>query len=153
MYCVSADWIVLPPYYVYPSPKPTAYDLLLHVCAARSSIIHCTLKGWMNWNTFSAFIDHFDNNVDKNDRPVILLIDSVTSHINMDTFTKAGSRGIEIYMLVPHATHLMQPLDKGVFEPLKKSATKQCVKTLVKIRASLLTKRTLSWSCMKHRIS
>jgi hypothetical protein len=38
----------------------------------------------------------------------------------MDIFTKASSRGIEIYRLVPNATHLMQPLDKGVFGPLKK---------------------------------
>lgn len=26
-----------------------------------------------------------------------------------------------MYMLVPNASHLMQPLDKGVFVPLKKS--------------------------------
>lgn len=85
---------------MYPSPKPTAYDPLLHVCATRGSIIHYILKGWMNSNACSAFIDHFDNNVDTNDKPVILLIDSVSSHINMDIFTKAESRGNEIYMLV-----------------------------------------------------
>lgn len=44
----------------------------------------------------------------KNDRPVVLLINSVSSHINKDIFTKAGSGGIEIYILVPNATHLMQ---------------------------------------------
>lgn len=57
------------------------------------------------------------------------MIDSVSSHINMDIFTKAGSRGIEIYRLVPNATHLMQPLDKGVFGPLKKEWYKTVRKT------------------------
>lgn len=52
------------------------------------------------------------------------MINGVTSHINMDIFTKAGSGGIEIYMLVTNATQLMQPLDKGVFEPLKKERYK-----------------------------
>lgn len=69
---------------------------------------------------FSAFIDHFDNNIDTNDRPVVLLIDSVSSHINKDIFTKADSRVIEMYRLVPNASHFMQLLDKGLFRPLKK---------------------------------
>lgn len=72
-------------------------------------------------NAFSAFIHNIHNKEDKNDRPVVFLINSVSSHINKDIFTKAGSRGIEMYMLVPNASHLMQPLDKGVFVPLKKS--------------------------------
>lgn len=32
---------------------------------------------------------------------------------------KAKSKGIELYRILPNATHLMQPLDKGVFGPLK----------------------------------
>ncbi|XP_062571348.1 uncharacterized protein LOC134233399 [Saccostrea cucullata] len=118
MYCGNAEGVLLPPFFVYPKPQPTAYDPLLG--ATRGSAIHYTKKGWMDSEAFSTFIDHFHMNVSKNDRPVVLLIDSVSSHINMDIFTKARRRGIEIYRLVPNATHLMQPLDKGVFGPLKK---------------------------------
>lgn len=74
----------------------------------RDSVIHYTPKGLMNSNTFSAFIHHFDDKEDKNDRPVVLLINSVSSHINKGLFTKSECRGIEIYMLVPNATHLTQ---------------------------------------------
>ena len=45
---------------------------------------------------------------------MVLLFDSVSSHIDPDIFLSAKERGI-----VPNATHLMQPLDKGVFGPLK----------------------------------
>ena len=68
---------------------------------------------------FSKFIDHFDKHAGQ-ERPVILLIDSVSSHINMDIFTKAKEKGIELYRLVPNATHVMQPFDMGVFALLKK---------------------------------
>ena len=38
----------------------------------------------------------------------------------MDIFTKVKEKGIELYRLVPNATYIMQPLDKGVFGLLKK---------------------------------
>ncbi|WAR27971.1 hypothetical protein MAR_013675, partial [Mya arenaria] len=53
-------------------------------------------------------------------RPVVLLIDSVSSHINLDIFTFAKEHNIELYRLIPNATHFLQPLDNGVFGPLKK---------------------------------
>jgi hypothetical protein len=66
-----------------------------------------------------VFLDHFHKYAGE-ERPVVLLMDSVSSHLNMDIFSKAISLQIEIYRLIPNATHLVQPLDKGVFGPLKK---------------------------------
>jgi hypothetical protein len=74
----------------------------------------------MNAKTFFKFLQHFDKYACP-DRPVILLIDSVSSHIDLDVFTFAREKGIELYRLVPNATHFLQPLDNGVFGPLKKS--------------------------------
>ena len=54
------------------------------------------------------------------ERPVVSLMDSVSSRLNINIFSKAISLQIEIYRLIPNATHLVQPLDKGVFGPLKK---------------------------------
>ena len=72
----------------------------------------------MDAATFAKFIDHFDKHAGT-DRPVLLLIDSVSSHIDLSVFSEASSKGIELYRIVPNATHLMQPMDKGVFGPLK----------------------------------
>ncbi|KAJ8315644.1 hypothetical protein KUTeg_007794 [Tegillarca granosa] len=74
MYCVNAEGNMLPPFFVYPEPKPTAYDPLIG--AAKGSRFEYTPKGWMDATTFSKFIDHFDANVDKTNRPTLLLLDS-----------------------------------------------------------------------------
>ncbi|XP_052818209.1 uncharacterized protein LOC128244234 [Mya arenaria] len=72
----------------------------------------------MNNIAFGKFIDHFDK-FSGPERPIVLLFDSVSSHIDPDIFLSAKAKGIELYRIVPNATHLMQPLDKGVFGPMK----------------------------------
>ena len=68
--------------------------------------------------TFGKFIEHVDRHAGT-ERPILLIIDSVASHVDITAFSSASERGIEVYRLVPNATHLMQPLDKGVFGALK----------------------------------
>ena len=116
MYCGSASGQMIPPYFVYPEPKPRSYNPLSG--ATEGSDIAFTKKGWMDGETFGKFINHFDKFAGQ-DRPVVLLLDSVSSHVNNTAFMNAKSKGIELYRIVPNATHLMQPLDKGVFGPLK----------------------------------
>ncbi|XP_052219882.1 uncharacterized protein LOC127837083 isoform X2 [Dreissena polymorpha] len=116
MFCGSATGQMMPPFLVYPEPKPRGYNPLNG--SIEGSDIAFTKKGWMDVDTFSKFIDHFDKFAGT-DRPVVLLMDSVSSHVDHSVFMKAIARGIELYRLVPNATHLMQPLDKGVFGPLK----------------------------------
>ena len=116
MYCGSASGQMMPPFFVYPEPRPRGYNPLTG--AQEGSDIAYTRKGWMDAATFSLFIDHFDKYAGEA-RPVLLLIDSVSSHVNCSVFEKAKEKGIELYRIVPNATHLMQPLDKGVFGPLK----------------------------------
>lgn len=116
MFCGNASGQMLPPYLVYPEPKPEEYNPL-HGSLEGSQIAY-TSDGWFDKTTFAQFLDHFDMNVG-NERPVVLLVDSVSSHVDHEVFSKAQSRGIELYRIVPNATHLMQPLDKGVFGPLK----------------------------------
>lgn len=116
MFCGNAAGQMIPPYFVYPEPKPKGYNPLNG--SLEGSQIAYTPKGWMDKTTFAQFMDHF-NKYAGNERPVVLLFDSVSSHVDHEVFMKAKSQGIELYRIVPNATHLMQPLDKGVFGPLK----------------------------------
>ena len=52
-------------------------------------------------------------------RPVVLLLDGHSSHINLDAAKFARENGIELYLLPPHTTHALQPCDVGLFKPLK----------------------------------
>ena len=117
MFCANAAGEVIPPFLVYPLPKPTAYDPLIG--SRKGTAVYHTEKGWMNNQAFLNFLNHFDKHAGQ-ERPVILLIDSVSSHIDLNIFTFAKEKQIELYRLIPNATHFLQPLDNGVFGPLKK---------------------------------
>ena len=82
-----------------------------------------TKSGWMDAETFKKFIHHLSRHAVP-ERPIVLLIDSVSSHIDMEVLQLAIESQIELYRIIPNATHLMQPLDKGVFGPLKKLGVK-----------------------------
>ncbi|XP_060604840.1 uncharacterized protein LOC132757544 isoform X2 [Ruditapes philippinarum] len=118
MFCGCADGSMVPPFLVYPEPRPRGYSALTGGIAG--SGIAFTKKGWMDSEAYEDFLKHFDKHACK-DRPVVLLIDSVSSHISQGAFEMAKSKGILLYRIIPNATHLMQPLDKGVFGPLKQS--------------------------------
>ena len=116
MYCGSASGQMMPPFFVYPEPRPRGYNPLTG--STEGSDIAYTKKGWMDATTFAKFVDHFDKHAGT-ERPVVLPIDSISSHIDLTVFSEASAKGIELYRIVPNATHLMQPMDKGVFGPLK----------------------------------
>ena len=52
----------------------------------------------------------------------------------------AHQKGIHLVCFPPHATHLLQPLDFGVFEPLKSSWKKIMKKYQISTRALSVTK-------------
>ena len=51
--------------------------------------------------------------------PVILFMDGHASHINLQLIRLARERGVVLLCLPSHTTHALQPLDVGVYGPLK----------------------------------
>lgn len=51
--------------------------------------------------------------------PVVLFLDSHQSHTTLCLVEEVRDRGIVFYTFPPHTTHLLQPLDVGVFGTLK----------------------------------
>ncbi|KAG3169587.1 hypothetical protein PC128_g19106 [Phytophthora cactorum] len=66
-------------------------------------------------------------------KPVVLLVDNSSTHIDLDTVTKCIEGGILLVTLPANATHLFQPLDVAVFRPFK-----------AKVREALHDKVTLT---------
>lgn len=62
----------------------------------------------MDRSKFTQFMDHFNKHAGI-ERPVVLLFDSVSSHVDHDVLMKAKAQGIELYRFVPKATYLIQP--------------------------------------------
>ena len=73
----------------------------------------------MEEHAFYAWICHFVKSVEHVPRPILLLYDGHGSHVSYRILRKAVENGITILKLPPHTSHVLQPLDVGVFRPAK----------------------------------
>src|SRR5947207_755068 len=86
----------------------------------------CNTKGWTSNNLGSKWItEHFDPlskaRLDSPDDYRLIICDGHDSHISAEFVDFANQNKIEIVLLPPHSSHLLQPLDVAVFGPLKKA--------------------------------
>jgi FKBP-type peptidyl-prolyl cis-trans isomerase len=76
-------------------------------------------KGWMTTVIFTRWFEKvFLPNIPK-ERPILLVVDGHVSHISCELITKALENEIWILKLPPPSTHILQPLDVGVFKSMK----------------------------------
>ena len=72
--------------------------------------------------------------------PVVLFFDGHHSHLSVQLIATCKAKNIWLYCLPPNTTHVLQPLDVGVFGPAK-AAWKSIVKTYkLQTRAACITK-------------
>jgi hypothetical protein len=53
------------------------------------------------------------------DKPRLLIMDNHESHLTLALVDQAKANNVELFCLPPHTTHIYQPLDVGMFRPLK----------------------------------
>ena len=75
----------------------------------------------MEPETFLLFMKHFVKTVKVNiEHPVLLLLDNHCSHLAIDVLDYCKDNGVVLLSFPPHCSHKLQPLDRTVFDPLKK---------------------------------
>ena len=81
---------------------------------------HLPMGGWKKI-IFFCYLQYFSTYLHANDieRPVLLFMDGHSSHFSLESATFCAAQGILLYCLPPHASHILQPLDVGVFSSLK----------------------------------
>ena len=80
-----------------------------------------SVNGWMDTELFHDWVKNvfFKHVVERNlKRPVMLLVDSHTSHCSMDVSDECLQNGIILYGLLENASHLVQPCDLSLFSSL-----------------------------------
>jgi hypothetical protein len=77
--------------------------------------------GYTNSELAMIYLEHFirHTNAGPTQPTKILLMDSHTSHTSPEFVIRATSMNIHPYPFPSHLTHIMQPLDVGVFQPYK----------------------------------
>ncbi|OWR53841.1 hypothetical protein KGM_200655 [Danaus plexippus plexippus] len=78
-------------------------------------------SGWVTDEEFHQFMQHLIKHVKPSiERPVLLVLDKHSSHLNVKTLTLAIENGVVMLSFPPHCSHKLQPLDVSVFGPFKK---------------------------------
>ena len=97
-------------------------------------------SGWMDKEIFELwFLYHFLVYAPPM-RPLLILMDGHSSHFSPQFVNKAAEEQILVFCLPPHTTHLAQPLDKGVFSPLKQAWREVCHDYVVKNPGKVVTR-------------
>jgi hypothetical protein len=120
MAACSAAAHYIPPMLVFPGQR-FSYNPLE---GFEEAVLGRSDNGWMDSTLFcswleTAFIPAINERKVK--KPVLLLIDGHKTHVTMEASDICLSNGIELYCLLEHASHIMQPLDLRFFAALKRN--------------------------------
>ena len=115
--CVSASGYIMPPHIIfsqsYPSdpyaqdwPNGALYSILDNV--------------YMDSEIFYGFISKlFIPHINQIAGSKLLILDGHGQHLKIDIINLCRENNIHLYCLPPHTTHIFQPLDVVIFQPVK----------------------------------
>ncbi|KAK3796229.1 hypothetical protein RRG08_006799 [Elysia crispata] len=115
-HCARADGVMLPPYILYAAKNFCVKWTENGPDGARYNVSD---KGWMDTACFNDwFQNHFVTSLSQ-ERPVILIFDGHASPLSIQTVQLALKEQVIIFKLPSNSTHLLQPLDVGVYGHVK----------------------------------
>ncbi|KAE9523095.1 hypothetical protein AGLY_016501 [Aphis glycines] len=110
--CANGSWI--PPLIIF---KDVRWNDSLKSDCLPNCMVKLSPRGWINSDLFLEWFRFFIDSI-PSARPMILFMDSHASHINMDVITLARENQIYLFTFPAHTSHLLQPLNVGVYKPL-----------------------------------
>ena len=125
LFTTAASGLMAPPMILFDlktSPKKSTLDQIPTGWGVGN-----TERGWMTAESFYSYITNvfykwlIENNYVF---PIILYVDGHSSHMTLPLLKFCKEHLIELIVLYPNATHIIQPLDVAIFHPLKDSYRK-----------------------------
>ena len=133
--CVSAAGFVLPPFMIHPRKRMTE---ALREGAYPGTSFHCSDNGWITQELYIEWFRFFLKSIPPT-RPVLLIEDGHSSRVSIEVIELARQNDIHILCLPSHTTHLLQPLDVGIFKSLKSNYNKECKKYMAQHPGRVIT--------------
>ena len=121
--CANAAGNALPPLVIF--ARKALNPQLTHG-EVPGTMYGLTDSGWMDGEVFDNWFSHHFLVHAPAVRPLLLLLDGHSTHHNPSFVRKAAQEKVIVFCLPPNTTHITQPLDKGVFGPLKVAWAEQC---------------------------
>ena len=121
--CANAVGQAIPPMVIYDAAKLNPAWTKDEVPGTKYGL---SPNGWINTDLFEGwFMEHFIENA-VSARPLFLLLDGHSTHYQPQVIRFAMEHNCIMLCLPPHTTHESQPLDVGVFSPLKVHWSRVC---------------------------
>ncbi|CAH1974722.1 unnamed protein product [Acanthoscelides obtectus] len=140
--CMGASRIWVPPGLIFPR-KRMREELFFGAPLDTLKLISDT--GYMNTELFLEWIKHICNHVKPTkDDPVLLTMDNHVSHCSLQLISYCREHFIILLTLPPHASHKLQPLDKGFFAPLKTAFSSECDKYMTTNPGKPITQKQMA---------
>jgi hypothetical protein len=98
-----------------------------------SVFVSSSLSGWTNNNIGLAWLKEVFQRETRRQACSgyrLLLLDGHESHLTMDFINYCNDNKILLAVFLPHATHMLQPLDVGMFKPLSEAYSTELSKYL-----------------------
>lgn len=125
--CVNAAGNHLPPYFIY---KGKRMNTDLNKGSSPGTRIVMSETGWSNSDVFKDYLqNHFLPNVRSStneSQPILLIFDGHASHTSKQLIDWAVANNIILFVLPAHTSHILQPLDVGIFAPFKGYYYREC---------------------------
>ena len=135
--CISADGTYSPPLFICKA-KTVNRNILDN--AIPESMIMTSSSGYINETIFNQWFLKWITWVrNKTSSTQLLILDNCGSHIRHSTIMLAKEYNIELLALPPNLTHILQPLDVGVFKSFKSKIHSSLANTLIRNRVSKLS--------------
>ena len=122
--CVSAAGYCVPPMIVY-NRKSCFVSAEMVQGEIPGTAYGFSSKGWMDQDLFGYWLNCFLKYAPPI-RSLLLVLDGHSSHYCPSMIRQAAEHKVILFTLPPNTTHLTQPLDKGIFGPLKTEWRKVC---------------------------
>lgn len=118
--CACADGTFIPPMVIF---KGVRWSDQLKEGSLPNSLVRLSPKGWINADLFLDWFKFFIEAISPV-RPVVLLMDSHGSHVGPEVIELAKKNKVYLMTFPAHTSHILQPLDVGVYKSLKSSWAK-----------------------------
>ena len=124
--CVNAAGRAMPPLIITKGKTGKSLHGFKTTDAPAGTVWSFQEKGWITDDIGEQwFNDVFLSNCGSK-RPQLLIFDGHSSHETLAIIERAIDENIILLSLPPHCTHYLQPLDRSVFGPFKKSYNEHC---------------------------
>ena len=127
------------PFFVFKGQRMIP-SLLTNVSSGTSGTV--SKSGWSNTEVFKTYLaNHFLKYVQgSDDVQKLVLYEGHKSHIHPDIIHWAKEHHITLFVLPPHTSHILQPLDVGCFGPLEKSYNQESQRFMLENRGKVITR-------------